>query len=261
VTDPSEKIPVTSVGGKPVGRMLPILTFLVGILLGAAVVKPWDLIFPTGPNSGAAASTIAAGGSTPTPGPTPTPDPTSTSAPDECAFAGGWRVFAVGQRDAFGGDGSTDRSAPPGQPTQPTDIGNPLRRWLEIVPLTTTGGPEDPAMPFVTIVSDRIAGLSYCPPPSGDDLPVDTTFTAWRLADDPTDPAAATASQLSLRPATLGPSNSIRIPVYVEDDVASADEVAWVPGRYVFRVGAGDDPSDQRWFGVEIRTPSGRTPG
>ncbi len=260
MTDPSDKIRVTPVGGEPIGRVLPILTFFVGILLGAAVVKPWDLIFPTSPNSEAAASTIATGGSTPTPGLTPTPGPTPTPDPDECSFAGGWRVFAVGQRDAFGGDGSTDRSAAPGQPTRPSDIGNPLRRWLEIVPLTTTTGPDDPAMPFVTIVSDRIAGLSYCPPPSGDDLPVDATFSAWRLADDPTDPAAVTARQLTLRPATLGPSNSIRIPVYVEDDVASGGGDAWLPGRYVFRVGSGDDPSDQRWFGVEIRTPSGRTP-
>ena len=37
---------VEPVRSKAVSRVVPIATFLVGIFLGAALVKPWDLFFP-----------------------------------------------------------------------------------------------------------------------------------------------------------------------------------------------------------------------
>ena len=47
------------VSSKGVSRAVPILTFLVGIFLGAAVVKPWDLLFPPSPASVAGVPTSA----------------------------------------------------------------------------------------------------------------------------------------------------------------------------------------------------------
>ena len=56
-------------------------------------------------------------------------------------------------------------------PTRFADIGNPLRRWLEVDPLPVASGPADRRIPFVTIVSDQIGGIGYCPPPDGTDGP------------------------------------------------------------------------------------------
>ena len=140
------------VSSKGVSRAVPILTFLVGIFLGAAVVKPWDLVFPPQPAAvGPGPTSIARSSASPTPVASSTPTP---AVPAECMFAGGWRVFALGQRDALGGDGSTGGAVPPSAPPNGFgDIANPLRRWLEVPPLADATGPEDARVPFVTIVS------------------------------------------------------------------------------------------------------------
>ena len=92
-----DEVRFEQVGPKGVSRAVPIVTFLVGIFLGAALVKPWDLLFP--PGAAADRSRIARrrGGE-----PDGRPDrrtvrPSAPSGPAECAFAGGWRIFALGQ--------------------------------------------------------------------------------------------------------------------------------------------------------------------
>lgn len=260
MTDPDDELRVTRVEGRPIGRALPILTFLVGILLGAAIVKPWDLIFSPDPSADARPS--AASGADASIAPVASPIASPSPIADDCAFAGGWRVFAVGRRDPFGGDGSTTASAPPPDTSASRGIGEPLRRWLEIVPTADAADPEDPAIPFVTIVSDRIAGLSYCPPPGGvDGPPGEGRFTAWRTSTDGSAPDGTGATALTLRPATLDATSAIRVPVYVADDATTPDGASWATGRYVFRVGSSDDPGYDRWFGVELRAPSGPPPG
>jgi hypothetical protein len=244
-----DEVRVERVSTRGVSRALPIATFLVGIFIGAAFVKPWEMIFPPATTSivltptRTAEANIAA---TPTPAPTP-------SGPAECAFAGGWRVFALGQRDRFGGDGSTVGGDATASPNGFSDIRNPLRRWLEIAPLADVSGPDDDRIPFVTIVSVQTSGIGYCPPPGGiDGPPAGSRLQAWALDND------GSATSLQMEPITLDASSVIHLEVEV---FIAADEDAtgggrWAPGRYVFAV-ASPDGGYGRWFGVEIRTPPG----
>ena len=237
---------VEPVRSKAVSRAVPIATFLVGIFLGAALVKPWDLFFPA-PTPAIAQRPSVSASAGPSPSPSPTPPPA------ECAFAGGWRVFALGQPDLLGGDGSTGVAGSSDSPVARTDIGNPLRRWLEVDPLETASGPGDQRIPFVTIVSDRIAGIGYCPPPDGSDgPPADARFDAWRLD------AAGRPAALALHRATLGTTSTNRVPVYIGADPPAGAFEHWPAGRYIFAVEGSDLASYARWFGVEIRSPPGK---
>ena len=240
---------VQPVRTKGVNRAVPILTFVVGIFLGAAIVKPWDLVFPPTqasiPAPAATAGAIAVG--------TAAPSPTPTRDPAECVFAGGWRVFALAQPDQFGGDGSADQVVPSGSPARFADIANPLRRWLEVDPLSAASGPGDVHIPFVTIVSDRIGGIGYCPPPEGTDgPPASARFDAWAL--DP----AGTPTPLPLEAVNLGPASTIQVAVFIGADHPAGLNERWAPGRYVFAVVSPNDGVYSRWFGVEIRTPPGK---
>jgi len=233
------------VGSGGVSRAVPILTFVIGIFLGAAIVKPWDLLFPASEASVIAAPTVLA-----TPIPSTTPEPSASPPAAECAFAGGWRVFALGQPDALGGDGSTVRPPASDAPTRFGDIGNPLRRWLEVDPLVAGTGPRDPRVPFVAIVSDRIGGIGFCPPQEGlDGPPAGARFDAWSLD------AAGNPSALTLKAVSVGAA-SIQVPVFIGSDRLRNGDDHWAPGRYVFAVAAA---AYDRWFGVEIRTPPGKS--
>lgn len=241
-----DEVRVEPVGPKGVSRAVPILTFLVGIFLGAALVKPWDLLLPP-----TTAAPVAPGPSVAAANPTPIPSsaPTASPGPVECAFAGGWRVFALGQQDRLGGDGSTTGGSEPSAGPDFKDIGNPLRRWLEIVPLPSVSGPVDERIPLVTIVSSRITGVGYCPPPGGaDGPPADAGLKAWRLDG----PGAAT--EIQLQPVAGGGTIPTEIKVYIGSDDAAGGR--WPPGRYVFAV-ASSTTDYGRWFGLEIRTPPG----
>lgn len=238
-----------AVSTRRVGRAVPIATFLAGVFLGAALVKPWDLIVPV--------SRPAIDQPRPTPAADPRVQPSSTPSPSgspgACAFAGGWRVFALGQPDPPAGDADPGAAAASDDPTRFADIGNPLRRWLEVDPLTVASGAGDGRIPSVTIVSDRIVGLGYCPPPDGTDgPPAGTRLDAWVLDGD----RAPTA--LPLRPVTLDAAMAIEVPVFVSADDPAGDDARWASGRYIFALGPPDSGTYHRWFGVEIRTPPGR---
>jgi hypothetical protein len=247
-----DEVRFEQVGSKGVSRAVPILTFLVGIFLGAAVVKPWDLVLP--PRSASvdqAPTSSARSSSSQIPAPSSAPSPAGPAA--ECVFAGGWRVFALGQRDVLGGDGSTGGAAGPSTPPF-ADIGNPLRRWLEVAPLTKVSGPNDPRIPFVTIVSVRITGIGYCPPPgNADGPPVGSGFEAWSVG------AEGGATALTLQRVSLAAPMAIEVPVFIPAGEDPTGAGRWAPGRYVFSVATADG-SYGRWFGVEIRTPPGKPP-
>ena len=236
--------PVASGG---VSRTVPILTFLIGIFLGAAVVKPWDLLLPPTHASVARVPTTAA-----SPAATSTPEPSASQPPAECAFAGGWRVFALGQPDPLGGDGSTGQVRASDAPINFGDIGNPLRRWLEVDPLDSGTGPDDAHVPFVTIVSERIAGIGFCPPQGDvDGPPAGARFVAWTLDQ------AGNPTSLPLQPARAGAAASIQVPIFIGADRPVTSDRRWEPGRYVFAVEA-PASAYERWFGVEIRSPPGK---
>jgi hypothetical protein len=249
MNDPRDEIRFEQVSPRGVSRAVPIVTFLVGIFLGAAIVKPWDLLFPPAAAPIDRGTPVVAAAS-PTTIRTSTPSP--PEGPAECAFAGGWRIFALGQPDRLGGDGSTSGGPDPSQGPNFSDIGNPLRRWLEVLPLSSVSGPGDALIPFVTIVSSRITGVGYCPPPGGaDGPPAGIDFRAWSLDD------AGTATPLPLQPVTA------KGPVEVDVHVGTRDIAAggrWAPGRYVFTI-ASPGGEYGRWFGLEIRTPPGPPSG
>jgi hypothetical protein len=253
VSEEKDEFRVQAVATGGVSRAVPIITFLIGILLGAAVVKPWDLVFPPSHASVANASAVTPGPSLPVVAATPAASPAAPAVPAECVFAGGWRVFALAQPDRLGGDVETARPEPSGSPARFADIGNPLRRWLEVDPLRDASGPEDARIPFVTIVSNRIGGIGYCAPPDGSDgPPAHARFEAWQLDQ------AGMPIYWPLRAVDLGPDSTIEVPVFISADPTDALDERWAPGRYAFAVKAGDTPGYSRWFGVEIRTPPGR---
>jgi hypothetical protein len=182
-----------------------------------------------------------------------TPEPSPSGPPAECAFAGGWRVFAFGQPDPLGGDGSS-AEIPASEPPAFADFANPLRRWLEVDPLERAAGPDDQRIPFVTIVSDRIGGIGYCPPPGGlDTPPAGARFDAWVLD------SAGTPTALTLRPVAVAPMGAIELAVFIDTERPVGSEGTWAPGRYVFAVRPPGAGTYSRWFGVEIRTPPGRS--
>ena len=253
MSEEKDEFRVEAVATSGVSRAVPIVTFLIGILLGAAVVKPWDLVFPPSQPAAGNASAPMAAPTSPEAAPTPTATPAPAAVPAECVFAGGWRVFALAQPDRFGGDVSTAPPDPSASPARFADIGNPLRRWLEVDPLHDASGPEDARIPFVTIVSNRIGGIGYCAPPDGSDGPPPAArFEAWQLDE------AGVAIARPLRAVDLGPDSTIEVPVFIGADPGDALNERWAPGRYAFAVEAGDTRGYRRWFGVEIRTPPGR---
>ena len=204
---------------------MPIATFLVGIFLGAALVKPWDLFFPA-PTPAIAQRPTGLGERRPI--------AQSVTDPAARRVRVRGRLAGLRARRSRTSSAVTGRPAWPGPATSPvarTDIGNPLRRWLEVDPLETASGPGDQRIPFVTIVSDRIAGIGYCPPPDGSDgPPADARFDAWRLD------AAGTPAALALHRATLGTTSTIRVPVYIGADPPAGAFEHWPAGRYIFAV-------------------------
>jgi hypothetical protein len=247
MNDQRDEFTTQRVTTKDVSRAVPILTFLVGVFLGAALVKPWDLVFPpTQVTVAQRATSTQAASAAATPGPSP------SGPPAECAFAGGWRVFAFGQPDPLGGDGSSAEVLA-SEPPAFADFTNPLRRWLEVDPLERASGPDDQRIPFVTIVSDRIGGIGYCPPPGGVDAPpAGARFDAWVLD------SAGMPTPLPLRSVAVAPMGAIELAVFIGTERPVGPDGKWAPGRYVFAVRPPGPGTYSRWFGVEIRTPPGR---
>jgi hypothetical protein len=129
-----------------------------------------------------------------------------------------------------------------------------LRRWLEVDPLDAGSGPEDTRVPFVTIVSERIAGIGFCPPQGDvDGPPAGARFVAWSLDQ------AGSPTSLPLQPARAGAAALIQVPIFIGADRPVTGDRRWEPGRYVFEVEA--PAGYERWFGVEIRSPPGKLSG
>jgi hypothetical protein len=134
-----------------------------------------------------------------------------------------------------------------------TDIGNPRRRWLWAEPLAVAVGPTDPEIPFVTIVSERIAGLGYCAPPDGSDPPpAGITVDAWSL-DRPGEAMALPLRSVRAADSPNSPAEGVYVPASGELGVTRS----WPSGRYVFEVHQAHSTGSgyERWFGVEIVQP------
>jgi hypothetical protein len=115
-------------------------------------------------------------------------------------------------------------------------------------------GPLDPAIPFVTIHSARVAAIGYCAPALGTDRPPDDARVAvWRIDS---------RSAVQIQPPTMramdgtvlgrlweppsGPVATLR-----PADARTPGAGTWPTGRYVIAVEGGAG-TYSRWLGVEV---------
>ncbi len=184
-----------------------------------AIVKPWA----SGPSAAAP----------PPPATTPTatvvvnatsstPAERGTAPSRYCEYAGGWRIASI------------ERSGR-----------QEWHAWKAIDPaIGLIRGPDDPAIPFVEVIAERVLALGYCAPSRGPDRPDgEATMVAWRVA------GASETERLSLR--ELVPVTPTILGALFTPPGASG---GWPAARYVFQVG-------DHWLGVEVRLVAARAIG
>jgi hypothetical protein len=189
-------------------------------LLAVAVLKPWGPPAPR-PTANAAATANASAQRA-----AATPDRAAGSI--TCWSQQEWRAVTV------------ERSA-----------GRAIVSWMAVAPVMVEG-PDDPRIPLLRVVADRVTGLGYCAPatiPTAADA-LGTSMTAWLRSDD------GEAVQLGpLEPAAV-----------LSEDAAVVFRLAgssWRPGTYVVQVLAPVAPAREgrplraRWFGFDITSRPG----
>jgi len=210
-------------------RPVLLAGIVVVAILALAVLKPWggEPSRAVGPDEAPAGPGRVA---TASPGRAATPAATQPGfgAPGGQCYAGaGWRVFAI-----------------------ETDTGRSQRAWLSIEPIQATS-PQDTAVPFVRIVTDRLLALGFCVG-SGPEGPGPLVGArAWALAPEGRAAQVALAPLVEYmpRPPSLG---AVYRPPAGSPGAASA---AWTPGRYVFAVRQGPPGGREWWFGVDVEAP------
>lgn len=122
-----------------------------------------------------------------------------------------------------------------------------IRVWRVLEPAISATGPDDPAIPELSIVTEGLTELGWCAPIAGEEapgLPVD--MTAWRRTPTGATPVTFDSSRpetdrtpygAMYRPPGKGPSSKA---------------AAWPDGTYVFRYREGD--GRQRWFAIDVET-------
>lgn len=207
----------------------PLLGAIITVaILALAVLKPWS-----GPGDASRAvesdarTTPLPGVAAASPGPAATPSatPPGYDAPGGQCFPGaGWRVFTVETR-----------------------AGRRLRTWLAIEPAGALS-PRDPAVPFVEIVTERLAGLGFCVR-SGPDGPAPLAETrAWALTPEGSPVPVALAPLVAYTPYQPNLGSVYRPPTVSRGGAGEG----WSPGRYVFAVRQGSPRGAEWWFGVEV---------
>jgi len=207
-------------------RRLLLGATVTAAILALAVLKPWG-----GPGDVSRASGLdapsagPAGVASPGPTATPTATPPGYDAPGGQCYPGtDWRLFAI-----------------------EVNAGRPQRHWLSIEP-GAAGSPEDPAVPFVRIVTDRLLALGFCVG-SGPDGPGPLVEArAWALAPGGAVVPVALTPLIEYMPRQRNLGAVYRPP----SASRGASGAGWSPGRYVFAVRQGPAASDERWFGVEV---------
>ncbi len=240
-TEPSE-------GSRPTEAQLVVpRTGNRGLLVGAtviaaivvlAVLKPWGDPGGSGEATGPDLASGGPGGVVATPGPTPTPTatPPGYDAPGgQCFPDSDWRVFTI-----------------------ETNADRPLRTWLSIEP-GAAASPRDQAIPFVTVVTDRVLALGFCIG-SGPDGPAPLAgVRAWALAAASRSPAVP----IVLDPLEAYMPHEPNLGAVYRPPPGSTDSAgaAWSPGRYVFAVRQGAPGGDEWWFGVDVVPRPGASDG
>jgi hypothetical protein len=201
---------------------------IVAVVLGVVVAKPWQ-----SPNDGSSvdASTTSARRS---PQPSSVPTPTSSGDPGRLAVA----TFCLDTRTWL--IASVERSFERASEQR-------IRVWRAFEPATAASGPDDPAIPIVSIVSEGLTELGSCVPTVADEVPgLPVRVDAWIRAPGATRPIALDSSRpvsdrspygAMYRPPGKGPSSK-------------ADW--WPNGTFVLRYG--EATGQERWFAIEVET-------
>jgi len=196
---------------------IPGLVVIVAGFLALAIVKPWGGTAAPAPRPSASAAVVAAA-SEPAGGGEPTPVVDREAAvAEECHAPSGWRIV-----------------------TSETWQDREVRIWWAVTPVASRSA-FDPAIPYLSIVSDAIHQLGYCAPLFAPERPgANEAVGVWRI-----DPVAETAE--AINPTRVSPAfDSALVSIWAPPGSAAVGEASWPTGRYVFGVGG-------RWFGVDLR--------
>ena len=198
------------------------------IVLGAAILKPWDPVgddvadAPPGRPADAAGSPRSA-----SPIARPAPAAHDDEVTDLCLRPLGWRIVAT--------EIWVDRTA---------------RTW-KAIDAVEASGPDDPAIPVVLVTGEAVPRLGWCAPVVGPDIPpVAARATIFALGTrrpvelttrllEPTEPASGGGIWAPPKAATCRRPSRTRGP----------------PGRYVIRI-ATPDRRFERWLGAEVLRPA-----
>jgi hypothetical protein len=200
---------------------------VAAVFVIVAVLKPWDLLgLAPRPDQPAAPMApdrspprIASGGSA----------GGDHSTSDQCYYTSGWRVYTllpIGSRN--------------------------VRSWSAVRPVRAQG-PDDVRIDMARIVADGVPVLGYCTPARGRERPPGSaTTSAWQLTED------RLHQELDLVPIqSANPTGRSTQALYRPPWPAGPGEAPlWLPGRYAFRISDGPEGRYERWFGVEIVSPS-----
>jgi hypothetical protein len=218
--DDVDRLPAVSVRVRTArpSPAVPISVALIVAFLGLAIIKPWGGTASPSEDRGRSAPPRPATLDQPSgvAGPTPVVDREQAIA-DECHAPYGWRIV-----------------------TNERWQGREVRIWWAVSPVESKSA-FNPSIPFLSIVSDAILQLGYCAPLFAPDRPASTESVGiWRI-----DPEAQTAE--AIHPTQIAPpfDDSV-VAIWAPPGSATAGDVSWPTGRYVFGVGG-------RWFGVDLR--------
>jgi hypothetical protein len=138
-----------------------------------------------------------------------------------------------------------------------------VRVWRAIDPVPASG-PDDPAIPIVPAVGNRVAAIGFCAPVVGPDRPGGpVTVDAWRrepVGGDGASPVSGSVAAvgsnpvpLEIRPIVPAGSPSPFGALFGPPQAEAAAGTGWPPGIVVFRYAPqAGAPSAATWFAIEI---------
>lgn len=237
--DASTGSPLGRVPVGPPGRGLRTLGALLGALLVAAIVKPWDWGASQPIVQHAPATLVSA-----TPAPSATADLSQEGlASSVCLGTDAWRVATI----------ETWRLVIAG-----ALITQEVRVWRAISPVGSVTDPADPRIPLVGVAAMELNALGWCAPGNGNDRPTGAVaVTMWRV------PPAGAAEVVPIRQIAPVGGETRLAALYreVSDCIAGYGcsgagvpllAPAWSAGRYVLRftdAGTGG----VWWFGADVQ--------
>jgi hypothetical protein len=223
----------------PRGRGPLFVAVLVVAAFAVGLVRPWD--WPA-----AAASGERPGGAGSASGTFPGEVVPATTSAD--GSGGGPHL---GEGDPAGAPPAPYRSPTCASPlewraaTIESWTGRQARVWTAAEAVAASG-PNDPAIPFRPIVSEKVTAIGWCAPVEGSDRPpLTATATLFRIGDR----AAAEIPYDRLEPVAPDALGELIVP----PAQSVGGRPAWVPGRYVIRISA-PGGTYVRYLGLDVMT-------